>query len=77
MADETVEEWIEREFKPLHNPDWRCQYCTFGVSVDGEEDVRTMWCSDCAEERQMGIDEDREWMCGEVESVSELGKDWD
>jgi hypothetical protein len=77
LAGETVEQYIEREFKPLHDPDWRCPYCAFGVSVDGKDDVRTKWCSDCAEERQTDIDEDREWMCCEVESVCELGKDWD
>lgn len=77
LAGETVEQHIEREFAPLRNPDWRCPNCTFGVSVDGEEDVRTKWCSDCAEERQMDIDDDKEWMCGEVESVSCLTKEWD
>lgn len=77
LAGETLEQYIEREFAPLRNPDWRCPDCTFGVSVDGEEDVRTKWCSDCAEERQMDIDDDKEWMCGEVETVSDLTKEWD
>jgi hypothetical protein len=76
MADETVEQWIEREFRHLRNPDWRCPFCVFGVCLDGEEDVRTKWCSDCAEERQMDIDDDVEWMCGEVESVSEITGEW-
>lgn len=77
LAGETVEQYIEREFAPLRNPDWRCPDCTFGVSVDGEEDVRTKWCQDCAEERQMDIEDDKEWMCGEVETVSDLTKEWD
>jgi hypothetical protein len=76
MGDETVEQWIEREFKALRSPDWRCPYCTFGVSLDGEDDVRTKWCFDCAEERRMYADEDRKWMCGEVESVSEITREW-
>jgi hypothetical protein len=76
MAAETVEQWIEREFRPLHNPDLRCPYCTFGVSLDGEDDVRTKWCPDCAEERWMYAEEDKEWMCSEVESVSDLTKEW-
>lgn len=59
LAGESVERWIEREFAPLHDPDWRCPNCTFGVSVDGEEDVRTKWCPDRAEERQMGVDDDK------------------
>lgn len=77
LAGETLEQYIEREFKPLHDLDWRCPDCTFGVSVDGEEDVRTKWCSDCAEERQADAAEDMEWMCGEVETVSDLTKEWD
>lgn len=77
LADETVEQYIEREFAPLRDPDWRCPYCTFGVSLDGEEDVRTKWCQDCAEERQMDVDDDKEWMCDEAESVSCLTKEWD
>jgi hypothetical protein len=51
-------------------------FCVFGVSLDGEEDVRTKWCSDCAEERRMYADEDRECMCAEVESVSEITGEW-
>ena len=77
MAGETLEEWINREFRPLRNPDWRCSRCEYGVSLDGEDDVRTKWCLDCAEEYRMWADEDREWMCGEVESVSCLTGEWD
>jgi hypothetical protein len=77
MAGETMEEWIKREFRPLRNPDWRCPHCEFGISLDGEDDVRTKWCPDCAEERRMWADEDREWMCGETSSVSCLTGEWD
>jgi hypothetical protein len=78
MAGETAEVWIKREFRHLRNPDWRCPFCVFGVSLDGEDDVRTKWCSDCAEERRMCADEDRECMCAEVESVSDLTtRPWD
>jgi len=77
MADETVEQWIMRETKQLRHPDWRCRKCIYGVSLDGGDDVRTQWCADCAEERRMYEDEDREWMCFEVPSVSCLTKEWD
>jgi len=77
MAGETMEQWVMRETKPLRNPDWRCSRCTFGISLDGEDDVRTKWCGDCAEERRMFEDEDKEWMCFEVPSVSCLTKQWD
>jgi hypothetical protein len=76
LAGGTLEQYMESEFKPLRDPDWRCPSCTFGVSVDGQEDVRTKWCTDCVEERRMYADEDREWMCGEVESVSEITGEW-
>jgi hypothetical protein len=77
MAGETVEEWIMRETKQLRNPDWRCGKCDYGVSLDGDDDVRAKWCADCAEERRMYEDEDREWMCWETPSVSCLTKEWD
>ena len=76
LAGETLEEWIKREFTPLRNPDWRCPHCEFGISLDGEDDVRTKWCPDCAEERHMWADEDREWMRGETPSVSCLTGEW-
>jgi hypothetical protein len=70
LAGETVEEDVMREFRPLRNPDWRCSSCEYGVSLDGDDDVRTKWCADCAEERRMYEDEDREWMCFEAPSES-------
>jgi hypothetical protein len=76
MAGETVEEWVMRETKQLRCPDWRCGKCDYGVSLDGDEDVRANWCADCAEERSMYEDEDKEWMCWEAESVSCLTKEW-
>jgi hypothetical protein len=77
LAGETMEDWIEREFEPVHDPDWRCPECTYDISWDGQEAERTKWCSDCAEERRMYEDEDKEWMCGEVESVSCSTKEWE
>lgn len=77
MAGETVEEWIMRETKQLRNPDWRCGKCDYGVSLDGDDDVRAKWCPDCAEERRMYEDEDKDWMCWEAPSVSCLTKEWD
>ena len=77
MAGESMEQWVEREFRPLKHPEWRCTKCVYGVSLDGEDDVRTRWCTDCAEERQMWEDDDREWMCWEVPSVSCLTCEWD
>jgi hypothetical protein len=77
MAGETEDQWIMRETKPLRNPDWRCSKCEYGVSLDGDDDVRTKWCADCAEERRMYEDEDREWMCFEAPSESSLTKEWD
>jgi hypothetical protein len=74
---ESREDWIDREFGPLHDPDWRCPNCTFRFSLDGDEPERTRWCPDCAEEQRMYEDEDKEWMCGEVESVSCLTREWD
>jgi hypothetical protein len=70
MADESMEQWVDRECRPLRNPDWRCSKCVYGVSLDGDDDVRTRWCSDCAEERRMWEDDDREWMCWEAPSES-------
>jgi hypothetical protein len=77
LAGETLDEWIMREFKPLRNPDWRCSKCVYGISLDGKDDVRTKWCADCAEERKMDEDDDREWMCLETPSESCLTKEWD
>lgn len=77
MAGESMEQWVDRESKPLRNSDWRCSKCVYGVSLDGEDDVRTKWCADCAEERKMWEDEDREWMCWEAPSISCLTKEWD
>jgi hypothetical protein len=77
VGDKSMEQWTMREFKPLHNPDWRCGKCVYGVNLDGDDDVRTKWCTDCAEERRMYRDEDKGWMCFEVPSVSCLTKEWD
>jgi hypothetical protein len=77
LAGETVEQWVMRETKPLRDPDWRCRKCRYGVSLDGDDDVRADWCADCAEDRRMYEDEDKEWMCGETPSVSCLTKEWD
>jgi hypothetical protein len=77
MEGESVEDWVMRECAPLHNPDWRCPFCTFGISLDGEDAPRTRWCFDCAEERKMYSDEDREWMRFETPSVSCLTREWD
>jgi hypothetical protein len=76
MAGETMEEWVDRESKPLRNPDWRCSKCVYGVSVDGEDDVRTKWCADCAEEAWMYAEDDLEMLL-EVPSVSCLTAEWD
>lgn len=77
LLRETVEEWLTREFAPLRDPDWRCPNCAYGVSLDGEEDVRIKWCPDCEEERRMDEDDDKEWMCNEASDVSPLTKEWD
>jgi hypothetical protein len=77
MLGETVEEWVMRLTAPLRNPDWRCPNCVYGVSLDGEEDVRIKWCADCEEERRMDEDDDKEWMCNEALDVSPLTKEWD
>lgn len=77
LPGETEEEWIRREFAPLRDPDWRCPNCVYGVSLDGEEDVRIKWCADCEEERRMDEDDDKEWMCNEAPEVSWLTKEWD
>jgi hypothetical protein len=75
-AGESIEDWIDRMFAPLHDPDWRCPNCGYGGDPNPDA-KRTAWCVDCAEERRMWADEDREWMCGEVPSVSCLTKEWD
>jgi hypothetical protein len=75
LAGEIVEEWIKREFRPLRNPDWRCPHCEFGISLDGEDDVRTKWCPDCAEERRMYREDDMEMLL-EVATESCLTKEW-
>jgi hypothetical protein len=62
LGEESTEEWVMRETKPLRNPDWRCGKCTYGVSLDGEDDVRTRWCADCDEERILWMQDDLEWM---------------
>jgi hypothetical protein len=77
LPGETEEEWIMRETAPLRDPDWRCPNCILGVSLDGEEDVRIKWCTDCEEERRMYEDEDKEWMRWEAPDVSCLTKEWD
>jgi hypothetical protein len=77
MPGETIEQWVMREFAPLRDPDWRCPNCVFGVSLDGEEDVRIKWCADCEEERRMYEDDDKEWTCNEAPEVSCLTKEWD
>jgi len=76
MAGETEEEWVMRETAPLRDPDWKCANCTYSVSLDGEEPGRTKWCPDCAEERKMYEDEEREWLCNEAPSVSCLTEEW-
>jgi hypothetical protein len=53
------------------------QHCTYAFAIDGGDDARIKMCADCAEERRMYEDEDREWMCFEVPSVSRLTKEWD
>lgn len=73
---ESVTEWIDRVFAPLRDPDWRCPNCGYGGDPDPDAE-RTAWCPDCAEERRMYADEDREAMCGEVPSVSCLTEEWD
>jgi hypothetical protein len=75
-AGESIDGWIDRIFAPLRDPDWRCPNCVYGSNTDPDAE-RTAWCPDCAEERCMWEDEDREWMCGEVESVSCLTREWD
>jgi len=77
LLGETVEHWIMRETASLRDPDWRCSKCVYGVSLDGEEDVRIRWCSDCEEERRMYEDDDKEWMCDEAPVTSCLTKEWD
>jgi len=77
LVGEKLDDWIDREFEAVRDPDWRCPECTYGFSLDGEEPERTKWCPDCAEERRMYEDEDKEWMCGEVASVSCLTKEWE
>jgi len=73
---ESTEDWVMRATAHLRDPDWQCPNCTYGVSLDGD-DVRTKWCQDCAEERQTDIEDDMEWMCGEVETVSSLTRELD
>jgi hypothetical protein len=74
---EDLEEWIDREFETLGGDNWRCEHCTYAFAIDGGDDARIKMCGDCAEERRMYEDEDREWMCFEVPSVSCLTKEWD
>jgi hypothetical protein len=74
---EDMEEWIDREFETFNGENWRCEHCTYAFAIDGGDDARIKMCADCAEERRMYEDEDREWMCGEVPSVSCLTKEWD
>jgi hypothetical protein len=74
---ESMEEWVDREFETFRDDNWRCEHCTYAFAIDGEGDARIKMCADCAEERKMYEDEDREWMCGEVPSVSCLTKEWD
>ncbi len=76
MVGEAVEQWIKREFAPLRDSNWRCPNCGYGGNANPDTE-RTAWCPDCTEERQMDIDDDKEWMFGEVETVSDLTKKWD
>src|ERR1700726_866787 len=73
---EDMEDWIDREFETFGD-NWRCPHCTYAFAIDGGDDARIKMCGDCAEERRMYEDEDREWMCGEVPSVSCLTKEWE
>lgn len=74
---EDMEDWIDREFEAFNDGNWRCEHCTYAFAIDGGDDARITMCADCAEERRMYEDEDREWMCFEVPSVSCLTKEWD
>jgi hypothetical protein len=74
---EDMEDWIDREFETFNDDNWRCEHCTYAFAMDGGDDARIKMCADCAEERRMYEDEEREWMCFEVPSVSCLSKEWD
>jgi frataxin-like iron-binding protein CyaY len=70
---ESLDEWIERHFAPIRD-DLRCPHC--GYSDPFSDDERTAWCSDCAEERWMDIEDDLELLL-EVPTVSCLTNEWD
>jgi hypothetical protein len=75
LIGETLDQWIDREFAPLHDPDWRCPDCGFGGSTSPVAE-RTAWCTECAEERLMYAIEDEEWIYEKVESASCLTPEW-
>jgi hypothetical protein len=78
MKTETdIYERVPREFETLGGDNWRCEHCKYAFAIDGGDDARIKMCADCTEERRMYEDEDREWMCFEVPSVSCLTKEWD
>jgi hypothetical protein len=70
---ESLDEWIERHFAPIRD-DLRCPHC--GYSDPFSDDERTAWCSDCAEERWMDIEDDLELLL-EVPTVSCLTNEWE
>ena len=76
-SDESIEDWIVRECETLSGDNWRCEQCKYAFSIDDGDDARIELCGDCADERRMYQDEDREWMCFEAPSGSCLTEEWD
>jgi hypothetical protein len=69
--EESMEDWIDREFETFEGDNWKCKNCTYSFSIDdGDDDPRIKVCAECNEERILWAEDDAEWIHDlEVEEV--------
>jgi hypothetical protein len=59
---ESIEDWIDRECETLSDDNWRCERCKYAFAIDGGDDARIKFCTECEEEKVMWAQDDWEWI---------------